>query len=168
MRSSVALVAALALSGCAKTVWRDEENLLCRAGRCLHVGELGPGWRVVQTEKAQVGFHNDALDSVIQAARACRDDADAAPLDRLTDHLLIGYTEREYVDRRLVPLAGREALRTRVRAKLEGVPVVLDLLVMKKDGCIYDLSYVAPPDTYAGGLSAFERFVRGFRTQGPT
>ncbi|HWE26459.1 MAG TPA: hypothetical protein VHB97_00575 [Polyangia bacterium] len=87
-----------------------------------------------------------------------------APLQVATNTLLIGFTERQVVHEELVPLAGREALHRRMRAKLDGVALALDVFVLKKDGCIYDLVYLSPPESVARGAPAFARFVAGFDT----
>jgi hypothetical protein len=152
------------VAGCGhtKSVWDDAANRLCQGATCLRVGELGPGWEVVRREAAQVGFYNRAVGGVIQVNASCRDDAQNAPLEALTRQLLIGYTERKVLAEETIPFAGREARHTRVQAKLDGVPMVLDLYVLKRDGCIYDLSYAAPPDRYAAGAGDFQRFVGGF------
>ena len=52
-----------------------------------------------------------------------------------------------------------------VNARLDGVPRSLELWVMKKDGCVYDLGFVAPPDRFEAGRAAFDTFARGFHTQ---
>ena len=80
----------------------------------------------------------------------------------LTRQLLIGYTDRDVESQEKVALDEREALRTRVTARLDGVPMTLELYVMKRNGCIFDLSYAAPPDAFARGLPDFRRFVDGF------
>ena len=49
------------------------------------------------------------------------------------------------------------------KATLDGAPVELDAWVLKKDGCVYDLVYAAPPSRFAAGAPAFARFVAGFR-----
>jgi hypothetical protein len=51
-----------------------------------------------------------------------------------------------------------------VRARLDGVARVIELYVMKKDGCVFDLGYTAGPAGFASGRDDFEAFVRGFRT----
>jgi hypothetical protein len=61
-----------------------------------------------------------------------------------------------------VPMRGREALHRRVRAKLDGALLVLDLYVLKKDDCLYDLVYLAPPATALRGAADFARLVGGF------
>lgn len=145
-----------------RATWHEAQNRLCGAGACFRVGDLPLPWLVVQQERAQVGFHNPDTGAVISANATCRDDAEAVPLDRLTGHLLIGYTERRIHAQQKVPLAEREALRTRASAKLDGVPVELELYVLRRNGCIYDLAHVAPPDRFTRGQLDFRRFVGGF------
>jgi hypothetical protein len=57
----------------------------------------------------------------------------------------------------------REALRTEISAKLDGVQRHFLAYVLKKDGCVYDFVRISDkPDTDADD---FERFVSGFATQ---
>ena len=140
------LAAAIAVAGCAHTprghvrATEDGGDKICAGVVCYRVGALPDGWRMVHQEGASVGFFSEAAGAIIEANATCRDDADAAPLGALTRQLLIGYTERAIESQKTVPLDAREALRTRVTAKLDGVPMTLDLYVMKRDGCIFDLS----------------------------
>jgi hypothetical protein len=71
----------------------------------------------------------------------------------------MGTTERSIETQATIPFDGREAMRTTLDAKLDGVPMRYDIYVMKKDGCVYDLVYVAPPEPFVAGEPAFERFV---------
>ena len=164
-----AVVASLAIlvTGCAHAPRghveaRGDHDRVCAGDVCYQVGELGAAWQHVRTEQGAVGFYNPQLGGVIEANATCRDDADAAPLRALTRQLLIGYTERHIEEQKTVPLDEREALRTRVSAKLDGVPMTLELYVMKRNGCIFDLSYAAPPDAFGRGADDFQRFVDGF------
>ena len=153
---------ALMLAGCAHARFDPATNQVCDGKLCYRVGELGRGWRLVHQEKAAVGFFNDDVGAVVEANATCRDDAEAAPLRSLTQQLLIGYTDRQVRSQQTVPLARREALHTRAIAKLDGVPMDLDLYVLKRNGCVFDLSYAAPPATAARGVPDFERFGAGF------
>jgi len=164
-----AVVASLAIlvTGCAHAPRghieaRGDHDRVCAGDVCYRIGALDERWRLVHQEGASVGFYSDAVGGVIEANATCRDDADAAPLSALTRQLLIGYTERDLGSQELVQLDGREALRTRLTAKLDGVPMALDVFVMKRNGCIFDLSYAAPPDLAARGEADFGRFVAGF------
>ena len=61
----------------------------------------------------------------------------------------------------------REARRTVVRAKVDGVPMTYDVYVLNKNGCTYDFVYLAPQRAFDDGVGAFERFARGFETRVP-
>jgi hypothetical protein len=76
----------------------------------------------------------------------------------------MGSTEREFRAQATEPFDAREALHTRVGAKWDGVPMELDIFVLKKDGCVYDFVYMSPPASFDAGVTEFEPFVRGFRT----
>ena len=87
---------------------------------------------------------------------------DDVPLAALTQHLIMGTTEREFASEKVFPFDEREARHTVMRAKLDGVPLTYDIFVMKKDGCVYDLVFVARDSQYARGADAFHKFVSGF------
>ena len=89
------------------------------------------------------------------------------PLVALTNHLLVGFTERSEVEpQALVQMDGREALRTHVVAKLDGVTRELLLTVLKKDECVYDFALLAPPGApFAQSLPAYDAMLGGFRTE---
>ena len=141
-----------------------ERHELCAGDDCYRFGEL-PGWRVVRQKKGEVAFFDDEFDAVAQINTTCREDAEAASLEVLLRHLLIGYTDVKARAVEKVPLAEREALHSIVDARLDGVPVVLDLYVLKRNGCVFDLSLAAPPDRYSRASADFARFVGAFRAK---
>jgi hypothetical protein len=170
-RAGAALLLTLAAgAGCAHAPrghFDAAARQVCAGHVCYRFGELGPAWRLVHQESAAIGFFDDALGTVVEANATCRDDADAAPLVALTRELLVGYTDRRLRDQTLVALDQREALRTRLDARLDGVPMSLEIYVLKRNGCIFDLAYAAPPDRFAQGARDFSRFVAGFADTRP-
>jgi hypothetical protein len=155
----------LLLGGCAGSVnvrANPESREVCAGDDCYGFGEL-PGWRVVRQKKGEVAFFEDQFSAVAQINTTCREDAEAAPLEVLLRHLLIGYTEMHTREAEKISLVGREALHSVVEARLDGVPIVLDLYVLKRNGCVFDLTLAAPPDRYSRALADFARFVGGFR-----
>lgn len=129
------------------------------------IGPVGPRWSALRVDdQNDLAWHDPATDAVVQVNATCDPGADV-PLTALTNHLLAGFTARELQDEALVPIDGREALRTHVIARLDGVPRELLLYVLKKDGCIYDFALVTPPGaSFERSLESFEPFVSGFRT----
>jgi hypothetical protein len=131
------------------------------------VGPVSPDWRAIDVRGATLAFRDEVHGgSVLLNARCEQEDTDT-PLAALTAHLLAGTTERVYLVEETIPFDGREARRTEVRAKLDGVPMTYDVYVLNKNGCTYDFVYLAPQQAFDDGASAFERFVRGFHTRVP-
>lgn len=158
------LALALPLSACGGgphlrgRVYQDDEAH-------YRIGELGSGWSAIAVQDNDVAFHNDALGAIIQVNASC-DPATDIPLSVLTNHLLAGFTAREIQSEDLIPLDGREALRTHVVASLDGVPRELLIVVLKKNDCIYDFTLITPHDASFGrAQTVFEGFVGGFSTE---
>jgi hypothetical protein len=128
------------------------------------LGPLSPTWRRVALPAADLAFRDEAHDaSVLINSRCTTADRDA-PLLALTEHLIIGTTDRQISREETIPFDGREARHTVLRARLDGVPMAYDIFVLKKDGCVFDLVRVGPPDSSGDGVQEFEQLVRGFHT----
>lgn len=111
-----------------------------------------------------LAWRNESLHSIVQVNSSCEADMDV-PLAALTNHLLIGFTEREFHSQETRPLDGREALVTHVTAKLDGVPRTMVLVVLKKDGCVYDMALIASDEAaLSSARPAFDGFVGEFHT----
>jgi hypothetical protein len=163
-RSALAVVLCLASASCGHARTFDE-GVLHKDGVAVRVGPVPAAWRRIQVDGADLAFRDDERGgSALFNVRCGRHDDDA-PLTVLTDHLIMGTTERAFDAQDIVPFDGREALHTLLRAKLDGVPMQYDIYVMKKDGCLFDLVYVAPPGRFADGAADFEHFATGVRTE---
>ena len=146
-----------------------EDGVLRKGDLRVAFGPVPGGWRRLPSSEASgvagadLAFRDDAHDGSVLFDVRCRNRDDDAPLAILTEHLIMGTTAREFESQRVFPFDGREAMRSILRAKLDVVPLQYDILVMKKDGCLYDLVYVAPPDRFAEGDADFDRFALGLR-----
>ena len=126
------------------------------------VGPLLASWQPLNVSGNDVMYlSRDSGHSL--AINATCEDTDDPPLDVLTRHLLMGFTARQTVSQVAQRMSGREALRTHVRAELDGVPVELELVVLKKDGCVYDFTYLSPPGQLAARESVFEQVLANFQ-----
>ena len=137
----------------------------------LHKGDVsvrfGPvpaGWTSIAVQGADVAYRDESHEGSVLFDVRCHDRDNDAPLPSLTEHLIMGTTARDVQHEDTIPFDGREALHTLMTAKLDGVPMQYDIYVMKKDGCVYDLAYLAPPAAFSRGAPEFERFVASFST----
>lgn len=129
------------------------------------IREPGSNWTTLSDQVgADIAWRHRHSDAVMQVHSACEKDLDV-PLQTLTRHLTIGFTETEIQSQETVAMDGREALKTVVQGKLDGVPREIVLQVLKKDGCVYDFVIASAPGqnmALQNARSDFERLVQGF------
>ena len=153
-------------AGCHRGV-RFEQHTLSKPGVRYRVGELPPAWERVKVSENDLAWYTPDTGHALSVNASCDQRQDAS-LPVLTRHLLAGFTERQAVEERAVVLDEREALRSHYQAKLDGVPVELLLVVLKKDACVYDFTYVAPLGRFPDRVEDLEALMRGFHTELPS
>jgi hypothetical protein len=159
VRGGTALAVVLAL-GCGSAQF--DGSTYHGEGFTFRVPRPPSAWERVNVEGGGLAFRDPANAATIAVNGRCGDKDDDVPLAALTQHLFLMFTDREIQKQDVVPFDGREAMHTVLTAKLDGVPKTFDVWVLKKDGCVYDLYYIAQPERYGMGVSAFQGFVRGF------
>lgn len=135
-------------------------------GMAFQVGPVPGDWRRLDTNEGLLAFRDEAASATVVVNGRCGRDGDDVPLSALTQHLFMQFTEREVEEEEVMPFDGREAQRTVLLAKLDGVPKRFEAVVLKKDGCVYDFVLIAEPSTFDRARPGFDAFVAGFHTQG--
>jgi len=131
-----------------------------------YVGQAPSGWRRVDFQDNDVAYASRDGQHLVATNATCKEYEDA-PLKVLLRHLLMGFTELKMLDQQTKMLDGREALFSHFTAKLDGVPRELQLVVMKKDGCIYDLMQISPVGQLDPDRAAFDQLLAQFKTEPP-
>jgi len=122
------------------------------------IGRLPPTWERVKVDNQDLAFAHKGEGTI--AVHSLCEAYDDLPHAALLNHLLFGFTHRRYVLEEEVVLDGRGALHAIVDAELDGVPVQVEVYILTRNGCVFDLLYVS-------GLGAparveFEQFARAF------
>src|SRR5262249_47550965 len=95
----------------------------------------------------------------------CTPDGDAS-LEVLTAHLLMGFTKREPVsESKHEPMDGRDSLRSHYKAELDGVPGGMMLVVLKKDGCVYEFTDLSTPSRFDEKRQSFDQVLAEFHAE---
>ena len=128
------------------------------------VGQAPERWRAIQASGALLAYRDDQADATVAVNGRCGRDGDDVALQSLTQHLFLLFTDRQIKQQQVVAMDGREAMRTTLTAKLDGVQKAFATYVMKKDGCVYDFLYISRPDTFDANVGQFDSFVAGFHT----
>jgi hypothetical protein len=169
VRRRALLLAVLFLGALAACAHADsfEGGVLRKGELTVRVGPVPPEWRRVRIDGADLAYRDQPREGSVLFDVRCGRSADA-PLTVLTEHLIMGTTDRDFVHQETLPFDEREALHTLMRAKLDGVPMQYDIYVMKKDLCVFDLVYVAPPAQFTVGAADFERFATALHASSPS
>jgi hypothetical protein len=144
---------------------RFDKGVFSRGKERFRVREPDPAWRRITSPAGDLAWEHRETHAVIAADATCRGHKDPPPAILLND-LLIGTTERKVLLDEIVRLDERNALHQVVSARLDGVTMVFDLYVLKKDGCVYDLALLARPRAYDRVADTFVEFVIAFRGLG--
>jgi len=100
--------------------------------------------------------------NVISYVSDCQDPSDP-PLDQIVFGVLAGVQDLKTETSDTITMQGREARKVRARGRVDGVPSGIELVVFKRNQCIYVLSHVSVEKSFTRGQTAFERFAQGFR-----
>lgn len=131
------------------------------------VGVLPETWRRVHVDNYHViTFRNDGALSTLSTDAFCDQAFDDASLKVLTTHLHFDLSDRKIKMEKPFMLDDRGALRSVVSGKVDGVLVVLDTVVIKKDNCLFDFALVSDPSKYQEAVEDFEKFFNGFKYRG--
>lgn len=160
--ASLVVAMGLLLGACPSVSLHD--GLVTTPDTRYRIGPAPAGWEEVALKDSDLSWLSRPRDYALWVDSTCKDYQDV-PLVALNRQLLIGFTEVQRQDQRTEQLDGREALVSRYQVKMDGVPRELGLVVLKKDGCIYDFAYVAPPGGYAVHAGEFQALWGGFATE---
>jgi hypothetical protein len=150
---------ALVLSALACSAANFDGRVFRQGNVAFRLEHLPPSWRQIEINDTALAFRDDERETTVAINGRCGRDAEDVPLQSLTQHLFLQFTERKLQEQRIIPLDGREALETLLVAKLDGVEKHFHVVVLKKDGCVYDFLQIAnaPQDP-----EQFRFFVNGF------
>jgi hypothetical protein len=162
-RVALSLLASAAMAGLACSTTHFDGRVFRKGDVAFRLEHLPPRWRPIEINDTALAFRDDDNAATVAINGRCGKDAEDVPLKSLTLHLFLQFTDRQLEDQELLSLDGREALRTEMTAKLDGVQKYFHVVVLKKDGCVYDFLQIANQHL---DKEPFLDFVRGFQSLG--
>lgn len=137
------------------------DGWFAKDGTRYRVAAPTTGWNKVNFNDNDLAWASVETGDLLAMNATCNDHGDP-PLEVLTNHLLFGFTERKTLKAVKEMIDGREALRSEVEAMLDGVPVDLEFVVLKKNGCVHDFTHVSARGALGKHHPAFEALVTSF------
>ena len=117
------------------------------------------------TDQTDLGYQSKRTASIISLNSACREKFRSADYDlrEFTDQLVLGITDVTQRTERELTLQKKRARETTLQGKMGRQNVKLRVVVLKNESCIYDLMYVARPESFSAQEPDFSRFIESLR-----
>jgi hypothetical protein len=131
----------------------------------FRVGELGSEWKLVETGIKAATWQHRITGATLSASASCPWNQEEAPLFILAQQAQASINQRTLLEQKSRTIDGREALYQRSRGKVDGVDLVLEIMVVKKNGCGYELTGIQSGISGAKPSVDFKRFFEGFRVE---
>ncbi|MCB0393413.1 MAG: hypothetical protein KDD25_02570 [Bdellovibrionales bacterium] len=115
-------------------------------------------------ESADAAWINKKRGTTISYQSACEESTEPS-LDTIVGNAITDINEKEVLESTNFIFNDRKAFRSKVSGTVDGIPVHLDLVAFKKNGCSYLLTYVSLREHFNKDLNQFEKFVRSFKAE---
>lgn len=133
-----------------------------RGAERYRLGAPGAGWQPMDPLSADDAWYHADRSATIYADASCGARYEDGELDALLKHLTFGIAKGEPLRDEALTLDSRAALVRSFDGQLDGVSVRVGAMVTKKNDCLYDVLYIAPPPRFDEGWTDFVQVVQGF------
>jgi hypothetical protein len=99
-------------------------------------------WHAVEDEGADLALNNSKTNSFFIFNSACRKN-ELSNLSVLTNSILAGINNVEYVEKTQITFQGREASMVIAKGSIDGIERFFRIITTQKNNCIYDFALIA-------------------------
>lgn len=138
-----------------------KKGVIRTEGGSFRVGALGNDWQRVSLKIRALVFKNSVTGDTITVDSWCKGAYDDGPLESLADQLVQGYQNVRVISSHIFKMQERDALRRRVQASLDGMPVFMDFAVLKMNACLFDFIHISNSGKNIPDAD-FENLIKGF------
>ena len=118
-------------------------------------------WVLAPLDGAVLSFKAPPLGAAMALDVECQN-PEQGELPWVARHLFFGLRDTRAQEREVIQMSGAEAIRSRLQATLDGQPVEVEGVTVRRGGCLYDFMYAAPPAEFSRGRPDFETFVNSW------
>ena len=127
----------------------------------VRFAEPAPPFKRENRSEVDAAWKNPRNGNAISYLSDCKDESDP-PLEQIVQGVLSGVSHLQYELNEDSEVQGREARHVVAHGKVDGVSTQTELIVFKRNQCIYILGYVGVKKSFNENRSAFKNFVQGF------
>lgn len=153
------LLLAIALGGCVSV---SLPSGVGKKSEAVRFDAPAAPFRELAAPSADRAWVNEATGNTISFLSDCNEKIDPA-LSQLQDEALNVLEKRDLGEQKTLTYNGREAILSSAAGDLDGVPVRMKVLTLKKNACSYTIMYTGVAAQFDKDASAFSKFLDGFR-----
>ncbi len=113
-------------------------------------------------DQTDLAWQNQKNGNTIAVLSECSENRDPS-LNDLENEMLQVLSNTKISSTQNLVFEDREALRSVIEGKVDGIPVKVDVLTFKKNSCAYTLTYMGRANGFDKDQVVFERFLKGFK-----
>lgn len=118
-------------------------------------------WQMIESPGADLAIQDTRSHARMAVSASCPA-REAGSLPALTRHLFFGLREVKRVRQEPILVDGVAGLDTEIAGEMEEEPVQVRSVVIRHEGCLYDLFFIASPETFADRQADFDAFLEGW------
>lgn len=130
------------------------------------IGILSDDWQRVSTDRGDIFFWNSAKKASITVNSVCDSNKLKYNLNALSESLVTGIRDKEMIKRDEIEIDGTDALYSEYEGIYDDRHIGIATIVLKKDKCVYDLSYSTLADSFNSHLEEYLEFSADFEVKG--
>lgn len=131
-------------------------------GDQYRIGSPNGDWQLHALSSHTVLFYNAIHGASMATDAYCGENKTDLAHDVLIQQLLSGVQQQDVIRKENRMIDHRGAKRVVVSGKTDGVAMIYDVVVIKKNACVIDFMLIAPPDHYPKVVDSFEAFFGDF------
>ncbi|MEK6706237.1 MAG: hypothetical protein AABZ06_10655 [Bdellovibrionota bacterium] len=119
------------------------------------------------SDVSDVVFQSKKTASIISLNSACRpthgNPQTEDDLRKITNQLFLGVSNITMREEKELTVSSSPALQTTIHGKMNGELMKLRSVVLRKNHCVYDLMYIARPNSFTEKEQSFDKFAASLR-----
>lgn len=155
----ILLFLSLSFSACVSIDMQPETQ----SAEDLNFKSPGGSFKERDAENLDAYFVDDKTGNSISLKSSCYDPADPS-IENLEMAAFGGMTIVKEISKTQVQYSGREALDTKKLVKIDGVPVIVEMRIFKKNNCNYLIGHVGVEKNFDKTAKNFSQFLNNLRT----
>jgi len=137
-------------------------GIVTTEGGAFQIGTPTSQWVESPFRFKAILFKNQEYPASMSVSSFCRGSFDDAPLKVLSNQAFYDLSHQQELTRATLNIEGREALRVSKKGRLDGAPVVLDVVTLKMNACVFDFVLTSDESSYSNVKGDFNQMIEGF------